>query len=39
MKLWAELLELAVMVLITFATIIGGGLICGYLLGWMLGVS
>ncbi len=38
MKLWAEIMELVVMVLITFATIIGGGLLCGYVIGWMLGL-
>lgn len=38
MKVWAEILELVTMVLITFAVIIGAGLLTGYLLGWMLGV-
>ncbi len=37
MKIWAEILELTVMVLITLATIIGSALLVGYLLGRLLG--
>ena len=39
MKLWAEVLELVTMTLITFAIVIGAALLVGYLLGRLLGVS